>query len=334
MRKKFLILNYGGIGDQILLFPALETIRSNFDNPLITLVTEPRSKAIGEITDLVDEVFICNLKDKSRFFELLKFLFKAYTGRYDAVISSGTSEFIPVILALTGIKERIGYDTGHLSRKLLTKAVRLNKNQYAANMLHDLISKEDNKEDKIPRIKPGAHTALYRVPGWNTERKTIVIHPGASRLSVKKGIIKCWAVENWVRLINLLLDEADYNVILTGGPDDAEVMKVFRRYFPGNVAKTSNIKEFVDIVSMSDLLVCVDSAPMHIGVGLRKRVIALFGPTDEKKLLPKHELFTAVRNDELECRPCLWDRRQVNCETNNCLNINPEVVFENIKEYF
>ncbi len=327
MQKKFLIINFGGIGDQILLFPALDTIKKTYENSSVTLVTEPRSKAARDITDLINEVFICDLKGKNRFFELFKLLFKTYTNKFDAVISSGTSNFIPLILYLTGIKERTGYDTGRLSRMFLTKAVALNKEQYAANMLHDLFSDEDNKEDTIPQIKPGAQIPIYKIPGYNPENKTVVIHPGASKLSVKKGIIKCWAAENWVKLIQLLLNEGNYNVILTGGPDDVEVMEIFQRHFSENIARTSRLREFVDIVGMSDILVCVDSAPMHIGVGLRKRVIALFGPTDENKLLPKHELFTAVKKESLDCRPCLWEKRQVNCETSDCLNIMPEMVF-------
>ena len=37
---------------------------------------------------------------------------------------------------------------------------------------------------------------------------------------------------------------------------------------------------------LSDLLICVDSAPMHIAVALNKQILALFGPTNPEHLLP------------------------------------------------
>ena len=81
------------------------------------------------------------------------------------------------------------------------------------------------------------------------------------------------------------------------------------------------------------MLICVDSAPMHIGVGLKKPVIALFGPTDEAKLLPVgNKLFTAIKNDSLTCRPCLWDKRQTSCKKTDCLNIEPDYVFNVLTE--
>ena len=326
MQKKILVLNFGGIGDQILFFPVFETLKETYNNPYITLVTESRSRAVADLTDSINEVFICDLKGKNRYFELIRLLTKAYKDKYDIVISSGASKIIPIVLFLTGIKERIGYDSGRLSRILLTRAVNLNQSQYASNMYHDLVSEE--KEDKVPKID-------FPVQARNDSLKTIVIHPGVSKLSVQKNIIKCWATDNWVKLIQKLLSAGNYRVVLTGGPDDAEVIAVFKEKFPENIAETRNIKDFVNIVSQSDMLVCVDSAPMHIGVGLRKPVVALFGPTDEKKLLPmNNELFIAIKNDNLDCRPCLWDKRQTSCEKQDCLNISPDEVFARIVDYF
>lgn len=310
MQKRLLVINFGGLGDQVLFFPVLEHFRDCF----ITLVTEPRSKAAGELTDLIDEIFISNLKNN--IFDGFSLLIKAYSGRYDAVISSGSSKFIPALLFLTGIRERIGYNTGILSRLLLTKAGRLNKNQYAANMYHDLIS--ISSETKIPEIKicPKNKPSV---------QKRIVIHPGVSSLSIKKGIIKHWPIKNWITLAKMLINEG-YQVALTGGPDDSEALSELEKRFPDNIVKTGGIGEFANLVNSSDMLVCVDSAPMHIGVGLRKPVVALFGPTDEKKLLPEYPLFIPVKNDALSCRPCLWARRASSCKNPDCLNIKPDYV--------
>ena len=344
MRKNFLILNFGGLGDQILFFPVLKTLKKTFDNPFITFITEPRSKSVNKLTDRIDDLFISNLKTGNKVFEIFKILKKAYLGNYDMAVASGSSKFISILLFLTGIKRRIGYDTGFLSRILLTDAIPLNQNQYAAVMYHDLVSSFSiSSEKKIPEIEISLNTQKKEqlenlILNNNSDRKIVVIHPGVSQLSIKKGIIKFWAVDNWASFIKKLLSSGKYTVILTGGPDDKEIFpelkqKISEVDFDRNCLvdltdKSCSIEEFAYIVKISDVLVCVDSAPMHIAVGLKKPVIALFGPTDENKLLPKgNPLFIAIKNNNIECRPCLWDKRQTSCKAKNCLNIEPDYMF-------
>ncbi len=64
---------------------------------------------------------------------------------------------------------------------------------------------------------------------------------------------------------------------------------------------------------------------MHIGVGVGTKTLALFGPTDEKKLIPNNEKYIAIKNN-CDCRPCLWDKRQTTCEELKCLKINLDEV--------
>ena len=44
----------------------------------------------------------------------------------------------------------------------------------------------------------------------------------------------------------------------------------------------------------------------HIGVATNTNTIAIFGPTDEKKLLPDNPNFIAITNNCV-CSPCLWE---------------------------
>ncbi len=385
MIKKILVINFGGLGDQILFFPVLKTLKQVFKASFITLVTEPRSKSAINLTGEIDELFISNLKYGNKLLESFKLIKKAFSGNYELVVSSGSSKLIAVLLFLTGIKERIGYDSGILSRILLTKAVPLEQSQYAANMYHDLVSSiEGSAEAGLPEIKisldepkkkdledlilkSNAVTKKQSKPNRHCEEHPqgatkqsiqstnsdgllhcvrndtgkIVVHPGVSKLSIEKNIIKFWHEDNWAEFIKKLLAEGKYTVILTGGPDDRETWEKVKEKIKGHnpeylmdlSEKTFGIDEFAYIVQLSDMLVCVDSAPMHIAVGLKKQVIALFGPTDQIKLLPSgNPLFTALKNSRANCRPCLWDRRQASCETMDCLHIEVDRVFDAVKE--
>ena len=144
--KNILAINFGGIGDEIFFLPALISLKKEFPNSKITLALEPRSKSVKDLTDIIDDLFLIDVKGKNKYTELLKLVYLARkgnnNGKFDIVISSGGNKLISILLTLMGIKQRYGYNTGKLSEKLLTKAVTLNKNQYACDMYHDLVDRK------------------------------------------------------------------------------------------------------------------------------------------------------------------------------------------------
>lgn len=339
--KKILLINFGGLGDQILFFTAIKAVKTEFPDSHVTFVTEPRSSSAEKLTDLIDESIICDIKSGNKYKNIFNLLSQILTKNFDVVISSGGSVQVSILLFLTGIKTKIGYDSGTLSRILLTKAVPLKKQQYAANMYYDLAKAVTSQVvTEIPEISvPDNAINKYRGTIKNTDKLVVVIHPGVSKLSVQKNILKFWDVKKWTELTKRLLGTERYRVVLTGGPDDREVTSAIRHELGEFLSedlidlteKTANVMELAAIIQLADALVCVDSAPMHIGVGVKTRTIALFGPTDEYKLFPVHNSkFTAVTVENLECRPCLWDKRQVSCENPVCLDIPVDKVFKTV----
>lgn len=141
----------------------------------------------------------------------------------------------------------------------------------------------------------------------NHERKRVLIHPGTSRLAIQKGLNKTWSAENWCKLAELLGKEPGVDVILAGGPDDKEAIEQIRAQLKpdskviSTYGHTRNLRELVGLIDICDLMVCVDSAPMHLAVALGKPVVALFGPTNEAVLLPAgDERFVALRKETLD----------------------------------
>lgn len=333
------MINFGGIGDEILFLPAIKSVKKTYPDSEITLVTEPRSKSIKDLTSLIDSIIQCDIKSKSRIFEVLKLILELRKGRFDMIISSGASPLVSVILFLSGIKERYGYDAGLLSRILLTKAIKLNKKQYAGNMYHDLVSGICDFEAELPEIEidKSYHTNPHQQPESieiKTDKKIVLIHPGSSKLSKEKNIIKSY--NNWAELIKRIQDSDKYTILLVGGPDDKEVIEEITKEISDKnlinlFGKTKNIQQLVKLIKKADVSICIDSAPMHIAVGLGKKTLGIFGPTDEKKLIPENDLFVPITNN-IECRPCLWDKRSECCDNVKCLEIPVETVFEAIEK--
>lgn len=325
MSKKILMINFGGIGDEILFLPAISSLKKELPDSKITLALEPRSKSIKDLTNLIDDTMHIDVKGKDKYKELFKLVQEARKGKFDIVISSGGNKLISVLLFLMGIKERYGFDTGTLSRLLLTKAVKLDQNRYASAMYHELVTPLTSHKTNVPQIDAGE---------VEKEANSILVHPGVSKISIQKNIIKTWEADIWAELIKKLLNKGK-KVYLIGGPDDNECIKkileimqdVQNPNFVNLYGTTKNIMDFAKLAKKAEILICSDSAPMHIGVGVGTKTLGLFGPTDEKKLLPETDLCIAIKND-YECRPCLWDKRQTSCKKMDCLKIDLDRVVD------
>lgn len=321
---KILTINFGGIGDEVLFLPTLEGIRASYPDAEIALLVEPRSAGIGVITDLIDEVVTFDIKKRPLLgSDLIELITLVRRGSYDMVVSSGSSPMVAGLLFLSGIPRRIGYNSNRLAPYLLTEPMPLNRSQYAAKMYHDLIAALPGAAKAlpaIPRIRAGAQekesmesllAKLWSAAGdagkaRNRQRKRILIHPGTSQLAILKGLNKTWSAENWCKLVELLEKEPGVDVILAGGPDDKEAIEqINAKLKPGSkvistYGHTRNLKELVGLIDICDLIVCVDSAPMHLAVALNKPLVALFGPTNEAVLMPPNvEHFVVLRKETL-----------------------------------
>ena len=354
--QKVLTINFGGIGDEILFIPALEKIRALLPEAQITLLLEPRSKSVDQVTNLIDQTITFDIKKKPLTpGDLLTLLKLLRAGSYDVVISSGASPQVAALLFLSGIPVRVGYGQGAnaIARMLLTHPVDLLREQYAADMYDDLVFGLSNylqnkkeqptlpksqsripriilKEDSVKRMadelaantKYGATSGGPLEEGLNRPTKIVLLHPGASAMAVAKGIIKHWPSQNWLALIERLAQinqsqskdklPFDLRIILAGGPDDKDVIAALEAELdkapggrPANfesfAGKTKGLSDLAALMQASELIVCVDSAPMHLAVGLDKKTVALFGPTDPAKLIPDSPRF-AVLADRSEPR--------------------------------
>ena len=237
---KILFINFGGLGDEILFLPTIEAVKKEFPNSQITLALEKRSSGIQSLTNIIDNILIANIKGSSKYIELFKLLIQIWRNKYDIVISSGSSKFISIFLYLTFIKKRYGYNTGKLSKLLLTQAVNLNKNQYAGLMYYDLVKSIVNKEFELPNL------SIQKKP---TIQNSVLIHPGVSKLSVQKGCIKTISPE----VVNYAISSCGIKIL--GENRVQEYLSKKELYSPASVhfigqLQTNKVKYIADKVSM------------------------------------------------------------------------------------
>ncbi|MEM9213782.1 MAG: glycosyltransferase family 9 protein [Cyanobacteria bacterium P01_F01_bin.150] len=292
----------GGIGEQILFFPTLSAIKTAYPQADVDVVVEPRAKGAYRVSQSASSVVPFDFKARSSPADWANLLGVLRDRYYDAVISLDRRWSMGVLLWLTGIPERIGYRSS-FGNCLLTQAIPLKTEQYAAAMYHDLLQALD-VTTPCPDL---AIDVLRSDVDWaETERERLglaqggylLIHGGSSQFSKDKGIDKTYSTEGWEAIIQEFRNrQPELPIVLVEGPDDAEEVADLIGVVSGlKVIKTEDIGKLAAMIAGASLMICTDSAPMHLAVSLQVYTVAIFGPTEPDKLLPKSDKFLGVKS--------------------------------------
>ncbi|HPT16524.1 MAG TPA: glycosyltransferase family 9 protein [Kiritimatiellia bacterium] len=133
---------------------------------------------------------------------------------------------------------------------------------------------------------PGPHVALAPFSRWRT---------------------KDWPLEKFAELGQRLSKEMGCRLRIVGGRDDEEAgEELARRIGPGarNLCGHTDLPGLCSLLTAMDLLVTVDSGPMHWADALGVPVVAVFGATDPARTGPYRQLNHVVAKAGLACRPC------------------------------
>jgi heptosyltransferase-2/heptosyltransferase-3 len=142
--------------------------------------------------------------------------------------------------------------------------------------------------------------SLFAKAGWGGRDIKIVLHAAAS-LAAKQ-----WPLDRFAEVMRMLQDRYPAKFVYTGTTADAHLYEEIERQGPFHgldLCGKMTLRENVAVYSACDLFFGVDSGPMHMAAAVGLPVVALFGPTDERKWGPWGEGHTIV-SKRLACHPC------------------------------
>lgn len=291
----------GGIGDQILFFPTLDDLKHHYPDIHLDVVAEPRAIAAYRLNAAVDKVIPFDFKNRNALADWANLIGTIREGEYEAILSLGKSLPVRLLLWLTGIPQRVGFGSSS-SFGLLTHPVPLNKNQYSGAMYHDLL-----QGFGITTPAPLPIVTLREADqAWvKTEQERLdirndylLIHGGSSQLAIAKGIDKIYPVDRWVEVIQQLQTRyPNRSIVVVQGPEDIAWVSHLQDTIPTiKIVSPPDLGKLAAFIAGAAWMLCTDSGPMHIGVAVQTRLVALFGPTDPAKLLPADPRFTPIKS--------------------------------------
>lgn len=249
--KKILIIKHGSLGDLILSFGAIKTIKHYFPKANLFLLTQTNFKEIFKDLPYVDNIF-----EDNRNKNLLSVV------NYLKIINEHN---IDLVVDLQNSKRTQIY---HFFSKLFSKTKTLSARKFSHYRYQQqslgIQHITNNHKDQLKFL--GIDNYYSTDLSWMSKthkfkEKYAVIIPGAS----KTGEYKKWPIQKYADVSNYLIKK-NFKVFLTGSPLDKDDIDSIIRLSPQakDMTHESKIDVFYDLCLYSDIIISNDTGPAHI----------------------------------------------------------------------
>lgn len=316
---KILILALSGIGDALMFTPAIKLMRKHLpDAEINSLVMLNGVKNIFERNENINKVIFFDFM-KEGFVKSLTFL-NSIRGKYDVTINvypSNRKEY-NVINFLLGASKRGAIEYLRMDKSNLgfLNNIRIKENESLHNVEENILLVEkifNTKFGELPPLNfPLGETdekvadAFFTKHNLANQKLIIGFHPGCALL--KNHIKRRWKPEKFAELGKRLIEKKKGKILIFGGPDEEELKQLIQKQISSNDAlcvNTKNLAQTAAIINRCNLFITNDSSLMHVASAMKRKVIAIVGPTNTNYIHPwKTEYKIASLN--LDCSPCFF----------------------------
>src|SRR5258706_913130 len=364
---RIIVIQLAGLGDTLMLTPALAALQDHFPDAKIDFVTlhgyvkkafqnHPRFNTIAALPAYPGQWIVSRLVNRSglklvlaaiRYYPslVLKHLFS----RYDIGINFALSDFDRnlgnALLYCLNVRKRVG-SVGPNDKLLTDRAtVDYALTPRAAAYLKFLeplgISTASRcyefpvRQNDLDMVK----LALRR-ENVDSSRPLAVIHPGG-KIHINS---RRWPAEYFARVCEFLSVDEGFEIVLTGDEHDVGVCEKITSILGTKVKSIAGRLTFTEtaaLLSMCQLCITNDTSTLHLDEAVLVDVgISIFGPTDPDILAPQNERHVVLRS-KLPCAPCMGGIIDANTERcwleakEECLSgIGPEQVVGVLEKFY
>jgi len=278
-----LLIQLKRIGDLILTTPAIAALREKFPDAQLTLVVSRESAEILPAIVGVDKTLIVRrgLHDLGGFVAVSR-------EKFDYCIDFTRNDRSALLALLSGARKRVV--SYRIKRRALIR--RHFYNEFVQHRMRDMHVIDYNLSLLRPLgIRDGVPTVCLDLPR-EARKKTdalrrkakidnrfAIFHPGSARTE------KFWQPERWAEVIDHARFNWQIDCVITGGTWEfeqdhiREIKSELRQPFVDLSGKT-DLLALAGLLAQAQLLVTVDSAPMHLATAMRTPQVILFGPTN------------------------------------------------------
>ena len=318
--KKVLIIRCGLLGDTIdatsVIQPLIELYGPEVE---IHWVSKPGICELFKYDNRVKKVYELKHTKLPFLFNIPKFkiILNSLINPYELIINLEIGSKFNDIVKLSRSKNKLGMPFDYIKDDIFKE----HRVEHQLRIL-DKFSKKYNKEKAQPSIVGiKSEDAQKKFP---LQDNYIVMCPTNSHIGNNnhRGY-RSWPSHNWKELIEKVLSETQFNIILVGNKDEKKYFNIFyplkERVY--DLSGKTSIPELIAIMRNSECVVATDSGSAHIAGAVSKNIISIHGPTNFYQSAP----YSTINNNvkiatlNLKCSPCYDTEAIKSCKKNICM---------------
>ena len=319
---RILLVRPDHMGDLLFITPALRMLRQRFPEAHLTALVGPWGTSVLTNNPHVDESIALPFPGFSKApkpslwqpYALLLRWAHRLEGQYDVAFVLRFDHWWGALLAyLARIPQRIGYATPEVAPFLSHAAsYTAGRHEVAQNLELAGFGPTDQSHNhaSMPAVMPAHYPLEFHIPekacAWAADALAgacpIAIHPGAG------AAVKLWHVDGWATVADTLAQATGSHIVLTGsGAERALCLSIKERMTTAAsvLAGETTLDQLAAILARCQLVLGLDSGPLHLAVAVDTPTVHLYGPVDHRSFGPwgtaeRHRVLTS----DWPCIPC------------------------------
>lgn len=330
--ERILVIQTAFLGDVLLTLPVAHHLKKINSAYKVTFLIKKELLQIREIYNGIDDFILI---DKSKYISSIFEIVSKIKNKYDVVISPHRSARSALISYLSNSKVRISFDKSSLNF-LYSHLVTYRNDHHEIQRNLGLLSYFTNNINWKERIKLNFDDYIFndKFMLWKTSKEKIVVIAPGTLWETKR-----YPAYYFAALVKKLIDDG-IKIVLIGSSEDFEIGLKIEKYVNSqnhflNLIGKLKLKESISLINLSDLLICNDSAPIHMGIFTETPVLAIYGSTiPEFGFYPFREFDRIVQIENLYCKPCgIHGYKKCPEKHFRCMiDLKPEIVYKNAIE--
>ena len=292
---RILVIKMSSLGDLFHALPAVRALKAGL-HATVDWVVQPEYTELARCFTDVDRVIVF---PRRGFWKGLAGFARTLREReYDLVIDLQGLAKSAFVARLARGRRRIGPSFHREGAHLLYGEVAgvRNKERHAVEEVLDVVR----------HLGLEAHAPVFPV---SFPKKTLVEpSPRVALVPCSRWITKNWPAERFAEVGLELRKLAGATIFLIGSKADVEACRGIESRIGRDVVNTAgatSLAEMGSLLQEMDLVITVDSGPMHVAAAVGRPVLALFGATDPKRTGPYGSQHRILVSPSASCRPCL-----------------------------
>jgi ADP-heptose:LPS heptosyltransferase len=305
MRRHVLVVRLDSAGDVLLSGPAVRAVAAGADR--VTYLCGPRGEAAAALLPGIDGIVV------HRAAWIDPEPDPVSRGAVDALVDDLAAREIEAAVILTSWHQS-ALPTALLLRMAGVPTIAAVSEDYPGSLL-DVRHRVDDDIHDVLRALSTVATLGFELPagddgrlrvrplpaGPDLDRPYVVVHPGASVPA------RAWAPHAHAALVDALV-EAGRRVVVTGGPDEAELASFVagpHRTGVVDLGGRTDLAGLAAVLAGADTVVVANTGPAHLAAAVGTPVVSLFAPTVPSSRWAPWGVPTVLLGDQdIACQGC------------------------------